>query len=142
MLQGVDLVIQRLIEKTKGNSIIWNYVDEDPNLLSFVNKILLDPSYKKKISTFLVNPDYILNENASFSYKVNEGYFVLADIMGKSNDFPYIFLISIPRINSRGSQILNPKKEYQKELVRLQILVKSQYPNTEDFIDSFLAIPV
>lgn len=114
-------IINKLIQGTKDNKFKWSYLPINNKLSS--------------VCFQLVYGD--LNYNSSFVLKINNGYFALCDTVDSD-----IYLIIIPSLDSKDIQCINEGEsgflEYQQELLRLQNLVKKQFPNVEDFLEEFM----
>ena len=114
-------IINKLIQETKENKLKWAYLPVDNKLSS--------------VCFELVYGD--LNYNSSFVLKVNNGYFALCDTVDTD-----IYLIIVPSLDSKDIQCINENEAgnlmYQQELLRLQNLVKKQFPNVEDFLQEFM----
>jgi hypothetical protein len=120
MLQNV---IEKLITETKNKNLKWFYLNEFE---------LLDD---KSSSLITAVTTYIL-DNSSFYVKIKDGYFVLCE-----DNYNDLYLITFPSIDSRDFKCLNDTGNglaYQQELLRLQNLIKKQFPNVDDFLDDFL----
>ena len=117
------LIIDKIINLTKAN-LKWHYLDTDRSIDSIANEILVD---------------YVIDDNSSFFCQVDSGYFALVQPeLDEPDDMPILFLIAVPGSDARDIRILNSYLEHQQDLLRLQNLVKKQYPNVDDFLDSFL----
>ena len=137
----VTKIADKLIQWSKENKLDWNYLEDDNALLKMVDSRLCD---------------YIVERSDSFYCNIGKGFFVLASVkyryLDELNLFtdnnrrtvamepPALFLISIPALNSRDHGCLNKYDEHQGVLLRLQNIAKRQYPNTEDFINEFMAM--
>lgn len=112
----IQLILNKLLEKTKSNSLKWFYLD--------THKRLSDCSL-----TFF-NDGY--NRNNSFYANINNGFFVLVDY--KSNFYLTVF----PTLESREVTTINASKNgvmsSQDELLRLLNLIKKQYPQVDDIV--------
>ncbi|CAB1242527.1 conserved hypothetical protein [Clostridiaceae bacterium BL-3] len=118
---SVEKIISKLIIQTKSNKIKWFYLSENADVIDICENI---------------SPND-LNYNSSFSLEINSGYFVLCEDVFKN-----IYLIIIPSLDSKDIQCINKNEDrnltHQQELLRLQNLVKKQFPNVEDFLQEFM----
>lgn len=121
-MTSVGRVIDKLIEQTKLNKIKWFYLSENEELFEICSKFKYDEN---------------LNPDSSFAFKINDGYFTLCE--GAEHDLLFII---VPSLDSRDIQCINTGNDYipkfQQELLRLQNLIKKQFPNVEDFIEKFM----
>lgn len=114
-------VIEKLTDLTKKGDLTWNYLSEH-----------LDLS-KRSLS---LTDSIEFNESASFYASSGTGYFVLLEC---SINIPELYLIAYPSLDSKDIQSLNIYNQCQKELLRLQNLVKKNFPNVDDFLNNFLS---
>ncbi len=121
MQHDVKSVIDKLIYLTKGNKAEWQYLDQYPTLA--------DKS-KTIIRTAFV-------PRGSFYINISNGYMVLYEAQ-YSNSI-YLHMIAFPTIDAKDVQALNTYSECQEDILRLQNLVKKQFPNVDDFLDNILS---
>lgn len=127
--------IARLIEKSKNGKITWQYLDSDPRLcqdLKLAEKPLISipgtPSY-----------DFSFNTESSYYYQDGNIYIVLVSTLSNKeddSDDDGVYLEVVP--NTYKQKMHLSGKNYCTELVRLKNVVKSLFPNPDDYIDGFM----
>lgn len=119
-MTNIQSVIEKLIAETKNTNLKWNYLSELSILL--------------RKSAELIGYEVI--DNTSFYVQIKDGYFVLYEDV-----FQNLYLITYPTIDSKDYQCLNRTPNMilnQQDLLRLQNLIKKQFPNVDDFLDEFI----
>lgn len=119
MSYNVKGTIDKLIRLTKSGNISWDYLDTNDVLDSLVND-LMPMTY---------------STDTSFYSSYGSGYFVICE----DDNNEQLYIIAVPDITSRDNCCLNEAYQYQESLLRLHNLIKAGFPNTQDFLDSFLS---
>lgn len=122
--------INKIIEKTKTCNISWNYLDKNEELYQGMDWM----TTKTKFDAFLglKEKDYInFDPENSFFAKVGSVCLVL---LVRHNTPANMYIV--PYTYKKVVKL--PADEYGEYITRLINLVNSQFPNADDFIDSFL----
>ncbi len=117
------LFIEKLIEMTKANSLIWEYLDENEKLFQHMGwtNIIGEASFDDAKSFY-----------TSFDYEPE--YFI---VLLTKRDAPTNLYV-IPK-TYKNVLILNAS-EYGEHITRLFNLIRAEFPDPDSFIDRILEI--
>ena len=122
--------IEKIISRTKSNSLNWSYLDTKKELYEGMGWVNTKTEYELfRGNKEIITPDF--NVEDSFYTNIDNMYIVIyvwRDQPAKLYIVPYTY----KKVTS-----LTPD-EYGEYITRLLNLVQSQFPNAETFIDSFL----
>mgnify|MGYP007046733442 CR=1 FL=1 len=138
MPHNIEGLIEKLILKTKNHMLNWTYLEDD-----------------KKVERLLeehLDFSGMYSRSGSFSTQFNSGYFILLDCLSvainiKDEAWTFdqnsILLIAIPSEQSKDSgvinfNLMNDTEMCQSALLRLQNIIKSNFPSVDAFIDDFM----
>ncbi|GAA0735609.1 hypothetical protein [Clostridium oceanicum] len=123
---SVEKIINKLIFGTKSNKYKWFYLsDKGRSIVDICDNFVTYYDYQQNT----------LNTSDSFILNFNEGYLALCE-----DSYSNLLLIVIPSLDSKDIQCINNylAPDFQQELLRLQNLIKKQFPNVEDFLNEFM----
>lgn len=119
--------LEKLIEKSKKRQVKWAYLDESPSVMEKLPELLN------------FNGFALFEEDSSFYFEENNTVVILYVMKDEEDDEIPAGAIRLKIIPATGKNILELSFwDYQNLLTRLLNAVKSLFPNSEDFIDSFL----
>ena len=113
--------IDNLIERTKENSVEWEYLDTNSYLASNLN---IDFSR--------------IIEDDSFYLELSNSYIVMAHFRKAGNSYEEYAVYIIPDSLRQIKNISSNREIFADKIIRLDNLIKSTCPNPEDIMDSFI----
>ena len=126
-----EIFLQSLIKKSKEQQIKWKCLDSNMELcrgIHLCRESLADKLYQN-VPSF-----YFDTENSYYAEFPKENMFV-ALIVKSNSDGPATILQVIP--NTFKNDLVLGFSDYGDLLTRLSNIIKSQFPNPDDFIASF-----
>ncbi len=117
--------IEKLIEKTSKNEILWKYLDTNETLCKVTNlKPLL----------------FVFDVNNSFYTSVETGFIIIYKSLPTSNEKkPLSLQLNLYLVPSsyRDYKYI-PNDTYGEDIVRLHTIIRSKFPSTDDIMKEIL----